>query len=130
MGERRPVREPRTAGFSLLEVLIAIVVLSVGIVALLSTAGGTTVMLRDGRLRTSVSALAQSRLDSLRLIALSTTPACASIASGSATYPAGMTEAWTVSGTGRTRSVTETVRVSNGAKRIGQVTVQATIFCQ
>ena len=123
-------RSGKTAGFSMIEVLIAIVVLSVGVLALLNTAAGTTVMLRDGRLRTSASAIAQSRLDSLRFVAQSTTPACTSLSSGSASYPAGTTEAWTVSGSGRTRSVTETVGVSNGSRPIGQMTVQATIFCQ
>jgi type IV pilus assembly protein PilV len=123
-------RSPKTAGFSMIEVLIAIVVLSIGVLALLNTAAGTTVMLRDGRLRTSASAIAQSRLDSLRFVAQSTTPTCTSLNSGSASYAAGTTEAWTVSGSGRTRSVTETVGVSNGSRRIGQMTVQATIFCQ
>ncbi|HJR35057.1 MAG TPA: prepilin-type N-terminal cleavage/methylation domain-containing protein [Gemmatimonadales bacterium] len=114
-------------GFTLIEVLIAVGILSVGILALLQTAGSITVMLRDGRLRTAASAVAASRIDNLRLAAAATTPTCASVTSGSATSLHG-SESWTVAGTGRSRTVAVTVTVSNGPRQLG-MTVRATLLC-
>ena len=117
----------RREGFTLIEVLIAIGILSVGILALLQTAASITVMLRDGRLRTMASAVAASRLDNLRLAAASTTPTCAALTSGSATS-LNLAETWTVAGTGRSRTVTATVTVSNGSRNLG-MTVRGTLLC-
>jgi type II secretion system protein I len=114
-------------GFTLIEVLIAIGILSVGILALLQTAASITVMLRDGRLRTMASAIAASRIDNLRLAAASTTPTCASVSSGSATSQNG-SETWTVAGSGRSRTVTATVTISNGPRQLG-MTVRGTLLC-
>ena len=117
----------RKDGFTLIEVLIAIGILSVGILALLQTAGSITVMLRDGRLRTVASAMAASRIDNLRLAAASTTPSCSAVSSGSASSLRG-TESWTVAGAGRSRTVTEIVNLSHGTRQLG-MTVRATLLC-
>lgn len=114
-------------GFTLIEVLIAIGILSVGILALLQMAGTSTIMLRDGRLRTMASAISASRMDSLRLVAASTNPTCAAVASGSASSLYGA-ESWTVAGAGRSRTVTETVQVSNGRRQLA-MTVRGTLLC-
>lgn len=114
-------------GFTLIEVLIAIGILSVGILALLQTAASITVMLRDGRLRTMASAIAASRIDNLRLAAGSTTPTCSALSSGSATSTKG-SETWTVSGSGRSRTVTATVTIPNGSRQLG-ITVRGTLLC-
>jgi len=114
-------------GFTLIEVLIAIGILSVGILALLQTAASITVMLRDGRLRTLASATAASRIDNLRLVAASTSPTCTALSSGSATSVNG-TENWTIAGAGRSRTVTETVNVSLGQRSLG-MTVRGTLLC-
>lgn len=120
-------RSRKRDGFTLIEVLIAIGILSVGILALLQTATSITVMLRDGRLRTMASAIAASRIDNLRLAAASTTPTCASVTGGSATSPNG-TETWTVTGTGRSRTITTTVTIVNGPRSLG-MTVRGTLLC-
>ena len=120
-------RSRRRDGFTLIEVLIAIGILSVGILALLQTATSITVMLRDGRLRTMASAIAASRIDNLRLAAASTTPTCASVTGGSATSQNG-TESWTVTGSGRSRTITATVTISNGARQLG-MTVRGNLLC-
>jgi len=117
----------RRDGFTLIEVLIAIVILSVGILALMQTAATSTIMLRDGRLRTRISTMAASRIDSLRLVAASTDPTCAAVSSGSASSLYG-TETWTVAGAGPSRTVTETVNVSNGRRQLG-MTVRGTLLC-
>ena len=117
----------RQDGFTLIEVLIAIGILSVGILALLQTAASITVMLRDGRLRTMASAIAASRIDNLRLAAASTTPTCTTVNSGSATALQG-TETWTITGGGRSRTVTATVSIPNGSRQLS-VTVRGTLLC-
>ena len=119
------------AGFTLIEVLIAIFILSVGILALLQIGGTSSIMLRDGRLRTLASAVAASRLDSLRLVAASTVPSCTAVSSGSASSLYGSlagAETWTVAGTGRSRTVIEVVNVSNGRRQLG-MTVRGTLLC-
>jgi prepilin-type N-terminal cleavage/methylation domain-containing protein len=114
-------------GFTIIEVLIAISILCVGILALLQSAATITVMLRDGRLRTLASATAASRIDNLRLLAGSTSPTCTAVSSGSASSPNG-TESWTIAGAGRSRTVTETVNVSVGTRSLG-MTVRGTLLC-
>ena len=114
-------------GFTLIEVLIAIGILSVGILALLQTSASITVMLREGRLRTMASAVAANRIDDLRLAAASTTPTCASVASGSGTSLQG-TETWTIAGAGRSRTVAVTVTIPNGSRQL-TTTVRATLLC-
>jgi type II secretion system protein I len=114
-------------GFTLIEVLIAIGILSVGILALLQTSGSITVMLREGRLRTMASTVAANRIDNLRLAAASTTPTCASVASGSGTSIQG-TETWTIAGTGRSRTVAVTVTIPNGSRQLA-ITVRGTLLC-
>lgn len=115
-------------GFTLIEVLIAIGILSVGILALLQTSGSITVMLREGRLRTLASAVAANRIDNLRLAAASTTPTCTSLASGSASSLQGSAETWTIAGTGRSRTVAVTVTVPNGTRQL-TVTVRGNLLC-
>jgi prepilin-type N-terminal cleavage/methylation domain-containing protein len=117
----------RRDGFTLIEVLVAIGILSVGILALLQTASTITIMLRDGRLRTMASAVAASRIDNLRLLAATTTPTCTAVSGGSASSPQG-TEAWTITGAGRSRTVTETVNVYNGRRSLA-MTVRGTLLC-
>ena len=117
----------REAGFTLIEVLIAIGIVSIGILALLQMAGASTIMLRDGRLRTLAGAMSASRLDNLRLAAASTDPACTALSGGSATSVHG-TETWTIAGSGRSRTVIETVQVSNGRRQLS-MTVRGTLFC-
>lgn len=119
------------AGFTVIEVLIAIIILSVGILALLQAGATSTIMLRDGRLRTMASAVAANRIDSLRLAAASTNPTCSAVASGSASSLYGSlpgSESWTVAGAGRSRTVTETVSLSHGRRQLA-MTVRGTLLC-
>ena len=126
------VQPPKqNGGFTLIEVLVAIMILTVGILALLQAGASSTFMLRDGRLRTMASALAASRIDSLRLVAGSTNPTCTAVASGSAGSLYGSlygTETWTVAGSGQTRTVTETINLSHGRRQLG-MTVRGTLWC-
>jgi prepilin-type N-terminal cleavage/methylation domain-containing protein len=97
-------------GFTLVEVLIAVIVLSVGITALVGSSALVTRMVGRGGTETRAAEVAQHRLDTLRLVAYSTTTQCtsASFANGGPVTVKGMRERWIVSGT-TIRQVTDTV---------------------
>ena len=99
-------------GFTIVEVLIAIIMLSIGVLALASSSGTITRMMYDGRTKTDISAVAQSVLDSLRTTAYGTTyPACATLVDGSANTPPrpGMTADWFVAANGEQTNATAVV---------------------
>jgi type IV pilus modification protein PilV len=63
---RLPIRRARQRGFSLLEVLIAVVVLSTGLLALAALQGSLARASADAKVRSQVAALLQARMDELR----------------------------------------------------------------
>ena len=79
------------------EVVVAVVVLSIGILALLGSAGLTSRMVGRGRHATRAGQNAAARIERLRQIAFSTVPACtgAEWRSDSASSP-GLTESWQI----------------------------------
>ena len=86
-------------GFTIVEVLIAIIMLSIGVLALASSAGGITRMMSNGQRKTRSYATASSVVDSLRTIAKAN---CAGLpASGSNTL-ADISTSWTVTNSGLT----------------------------
>jgi type IV pilus assembly protein PilV len=109
------------SGFTLIEVMVAIIILSVGVLGLVSTSALVTRMIGRGNMTTKATQLAQVRLETLRQQALSTSPSCSSVASGTADDASGMSEAWTVStpaGSTNLRqfSVTVTYPITNGTR--------------
>lgn len=117
------------AGFTLVEVMIAIIVLSVGALAMAGTSAAAIRMVGQGKRSTQAAQLAVSRLETLRRISRSTSPACTSLTSGNANAAYGMSESWTVTGAGATRSVQIIVR--HPEQRGLQIdTVQAVLGCR
>ena len=116
------------SGFTVVEVVVAMIILTVGALSLIQSAAGVTRMLRDGRQRTRAAAVATTRLESLRDIANTTTPTCTALTGGSSTYPGNVTEAWTVSGTGKSRTVQVTVTFPTG-RYTKTETVSTTLLC-
>ncbi len=86
------------AGFSLVEVLVAVTVLGVGIVALVGSSALVTRMIGRGKTNTKAAQVATSRLEWLRLRAYSTSPLCthAQFANGGPVTTDGITESWLV----------------------------------
>lgn len=82
-------------GFTIVESLIAAVVLSVGILALVGTSALASRMVGRGAASTRAGLIAASRIERLRQIAFSTVPPCtgAEWRSGSTAGPA-LTENW------------------------------------
>jgi prepilin-type N-terminal cleavage/methylation domain-containing protein len=84
------------SGFSIVEVLVAIVLLSIGLLALAQNSGAVTTMIARGKQDSQAAMFAQAKVDSLRLIA-STPPKCSSLTSGSTNGPTpGTTATWTI----------------------------------
>ena len=120
------------SGFTIVEVLIAIVMLSVGVLALASSSGAITRMMNFGRMKTDATAIAQSVLDSLRYVAAATPTKCTALASGSqSTAPKrGFSTSWnvTTSGTGTSRDITVTVNYRIGSQVKSEI-LTTSMFC-
>ena len=94
-------------GFTLIEVLVAILVLGVGVLALVGTSAGVTRMIGRGKVETRAAQAASNRMETLRLSAEATSPRCADpgFASGGPVLSGGMTESWLVPPSGTVRQV-------------------------
>jgi prepilin-type N-terminal cleavage/methylation domain-containing protein len=99
------------SGFTLVEVLVALVVLSIGILALTGSSALVTRMIGRGKVETHAAMAASRRVEMLRLAAHSTTPRCASLsfATGGPLSDDGFTQSWTVDPAGKVRRVRVTV---------------------
>lgn len=116
-------------GFSIVEVLVAIIILTVGLLALAQSSGAVTTMIGRGKQDTRAAALAQTQLETLRQQAAAASPKCSGLAGGTRTETGtGSVITWTVAGTGDSRDVSVTVnyRVSRGNRT---ETVRAILGC-
>ena len=95
-------------GFTIVEVLVAVMVLAVGVIALVGSSATITRMIGRGRHDTRAALVAESRLEILRQQARSTTPLCTGLANGTATTQ-GMAESWSIAASGTTRTLTSQV---------------------
>ena len=98
-------------GFTLTEVLVAVLLLGVGIIALVGTSAAVTRMIGLGKVETRAAQAASRRMEALRLAAYTTSPRCTDprFASGGPVLSGGMTESWLVPPTGRIRKVRVTI---------------------
>ncbi|HTI62603.1 MAG TPA: prepilin-type N-terminal cleavage/methylation domain-containing protein [Gemmatimonadaceae bacterium] len=105
--DRAPLRpvaaRARRDGFTLAEVVVAMVILSVGLLALASGSMGVIRQMRSGNQAAIAAMVAQSRMEKMR------SRTCSSITTGTATT-SGMAEKWSVNAmSARISAVTETV---------------------
>ena len=96
-----------TVGWTLVEVLIAVVILGVGILALTGSSAVVTRMIGRGKMETQAAVTASRRMEGLRRLAASTSPRCraAEFASGGPALDGGLLTSWTVAPSGGTRRV-------------------------
>jgi prepilin-type N-terminal cleavage/methylation domain-containing protein len=96
---------------TLIEVLVALVVLSIGVLALTGSSAMINRMIGRGGVETHAALLASQRLEQLRELAASTTPRCtsANFASGGPHLHESLLESWTVAPAGRLRRVSVSV---------------------
>lgn len=101
-------------GFTIIEVLIAVIILTVGIVGLASTAALVTRMVGQGQRYTEAASMANERFEILRALP------CASLTNGSQASQ-GYTVAWTVTtvggGDGRRLDVAVTSPTTSGTRQ-------------
>jgi len=100
-------RSPRSLGFTLIEIMLALIVLSVGILALSGSSAMVNRMIGRGRVETHAALLAARRVERLRMAAASTSPRCtsASFTSGGPVWEDGLRQSWTVGPAGPVRKV-------------------------
>ncbi len=101
-------------GFTVLEVLVAMLVLGIGIVALIGSSALVSRMIGQGRRTTHAVQVAERRLELLRQQAVTTVPLCAGLAGGSASQPGGITEQWQVVPSGATTLLRVVVTYPSG----------------
>ena len=90
-------------GFTIIELVVAIIIITVGVLALATGSAGVAKQMRAGNQSSLAAVIAQSRMETIRSLG------CSSLANGSATTR-GMTEKWTVTWvSSRSRAVTESV---------------------
>jgi prepilin-type N-terminal cleavage/methylation domain-containing protein len=118
----------RRDGFTIVEVVIAIIMLSIGVLALAGTAGAITRMMSNGQRKTRSVAMASSVIDSLRVVANGN---CAALPSSGSGSQAGVSTSWTVSNAGSTGTDhTVTVLMSYRiGPRAAADTLIATLVC-
>lgn len=121
---RRPPRARR--GFTIIELLVAIIIISVGLLALAGGSAATMQMMTLAQEQTSAALIAQSRLEKLRA-----TAACTGFASGSTSVAPAYTDKWTVSTyTSYSRAVAETVSYKNRYGKTTKFGVVTVMPCQ
>lgn len=125
--------ERNEAGFTMVELMIAIVVLTIGVIALAGTSGFVTRQIGRSRLATIATEVGTRRLELLKLAAApnGATAACASpsfASSGAPVTAQGVTESWTVTTAGTLRTATVTVTYPHAGGTATQ-TFQTIIGC-
>ncbi len=113
-------RTPRS-GFTLVELIVAMLMLTIGLLGLAGVGAVVLKQMRGGTYQTVAASIAQSRFEQFE------GDACSSIVSGTATVR-GMPEKWTVSAMGlRAKTVRDTVTFTGprGIKKVGIHTVVA-----
>jgi len=86
-------------GFTIIEIMMAVVVLSIGVMALVGSSALATRMIGRGKVSSRVTQVASARAELLRAYAAQTSPGCTNpnVASGNAVTN-GVTEAWVLQG--------------------------------
>jgi Tfp pilus assembly protein PilV len=82
------------SGFTLFEVLVALIITTIGIGALLGTLTASAALAGDGRRMGRAAALLASRADELRAQVAAAAPGCSAPSSGSSAGVEGIVEAW------------------------------------
>lgn len=111
-------------GFTLIETLIALILLQLGVAALVATAGTMARDLAEAAARRRAHAAARNRVDVIR------SAACTSAVSGSARLEAGMEESWRVETRGAGRLVVDSVAVPLGRGRRAFAVSRGWIVCR
>lgn len=119
-------------GFTLVEVLVAVVILAIGMMAMAATTGAITGTLTISRNATQAAQVANLAMDRLRSAASSTAPGCTSVgfaSSAAASTQQGVTLNWVVPASGSLRTVRVIVRYPIGRGRTKTDTLASSVAC-
>ena len=123
---RNPKNRPSGAvardGFTIVELLVAMMMFAVGMLALASTAASVTKMMGGAKRMTIATQVAQSRIERLR------SSPCATLASGADTVR-GVISSWTVVRGTRSVAVTEIVSYKMSRAQVATRTYKTTLSC-
>lgn len=84
----------RRTGFTLLEVLLALLLITLGLLGIAGSLGPVSALAGAGRARGRSAAVLESRLDRMRLELLGSAPACVPPAAGTQRHEDGVVESW------------------------------------
>jgi type IV pilus modification protein PilV len=110
------------AGFTLVELLVAMMVFAVGMLGLAATAASVTRMMGGAKRQTIAAAVAQSRLEKIR------SSPCASLTSGSETVR-GITNTWTITAVSRGMNVKDSVSFPSSRNTRRSKVYQTSLSC-
>jgi prepilin-type N-terminal cleavage/methylation domain-containing protein len=122
VSHRRAALKAR-GGFTIIELVVAMIIMTVGVLALATSSAGVAKQMRAGNQSALASVIAQSRLETIRSLG------CSSLSDGTATTR-GMTEKWNISFlSGRSRVVTESVTYVPRAKVSRTLALRSVVPC-
>jgi prepilin-type N-terminal cleavage/methylation domain-containing protein len=110
-------------GFTLIEVLVALVLFEFGMLALAAGTGVAARNLAQARSHTRARMLATARVEQLRI------RACATLESGTSTAPGGLAESWSVVAAGSRRDIHDSVTVALSRGQSTSFVARATVLC-
>lgn len=117
----------RSAGFSTIEVMLALAVFAVGVLGVAATGGFAIRLLAEARNLGRASQLAADRFVDLRADAARPS-GCSTLTSGSLVGLHGINELWTVGGAGPTRDLEVVVTLTTRG-RIWSDTIRTVVLC-
>lgn len=111
------------AGFTIIELVVAIIIMTVGILALATGSAGVVKQMRAGNQAALATVVGQARLENIRSLG------CSSLSGGTATTR-GMTEKWAITWlSSRSRVVTESVTYVPRAKVSRTLALRSVVPC-
>lgn len=120
------------SGFTMVELLVAVIVLGVGLLALAAGTGSITRTLHGSRIATQAMQQATERMDRLRAASKSTAAPCTSVnftSSAAAVTTQGITLTWVVPASGVMRRVLVIASYSLGRNRTRVDTLATNMSC-
>jgi prepilin-type N-terminal cleavage/methylation domain-containing protein len=97
-------------GFTIVEVIVAIMILAIGVLGLAATSGVVTRQLGRGNLQTIASTVAQSRFDSLASVPCAGLAPTAGVNQTGSANTRGIRESWVISDSNDMKAIVDTVR--------------------
>jgi prepilin-type N-terminal cleavage/methylation domain-containing protein len=110
MSNHRSDRGAQRRGFTIVEVIVAIMILAIGVLGLAATSGVVTRQLGRGNLQTIASTVAQSRFDSLASVPCANLAPTSGVNQTGTANTRGIRESWVISDSNDMKAIVDTIR--------------------